>query len=208
MTKNELALKIIKSLKKEYPNATCALNYKNPLELLVATILSAQCTDVRVNKVTLNLFKKYKSAEDYAESSQTEFEKDIRSTGFFRNKAKNIRACCKDIIEKHKGRVPKTLEELIKLPGIGRKTANVILGNIFDTPGLVVDTHVKRLANRMGLTKLKDPVKIEFDLHHVIRKKEWTMFSHLLIWHGRKTCVARKPKCDQCCISDICPKLI
>jgi len=206
--KQTRALKIIKKLKKEFPHAKCALNYKNPLELLVATILSAQCTDERVNKVTLNLFKKYRSAEDYAESTQAELEKDIHSTGFFRNKAKNIRACCKDIIEKHKGKVPRTLEELVELPGIGRKTANVILGNVFDIPGIVVDTHVRRLSNRMGLTTLQDPVKIEFDLQKIIPQKEWTNFSHLLIWHGRKTCIARKPKCDVCCISDICPKII
>ena len=206
--KNERALKIIKRLKKEFPHAKCALNYKNPLELLVATILSAQCTDERVNKVTLNLFKKYKTVQDYAESSLRELEKDIHSTGFFRNKAKSIRECCKGMIEKHKGKVPRTMEELVKLPGIGRKTANVILGNVFDIPGIVVDTHVRRLSNRMGLTTLQDPVKIEFDLQKIIPQKEWTNFSHLLIWHGRKTCIARKPKCDVCCISDVCPKLI
>ena len=206
--KNERALKIIKYLKKEFPHAKCALNYKNPLELVVATILSAQCTDERVNKVTLNLFKKYKTVQDYAESSLRELEKDIHSTGFFRNKAKSIRECCKGMIEKHKGKVPRTMEELVKLPGIGRKTANVILGNVFDIPGIVVDTHVRRLSNRMGLTTLQDPVKIEFDLQKIIPQKEWTNFSHLLIWHGRKTCIARKPKCDVCCISDVCPKLI
>ena len=206
--KQTRALMIIKKLKKEFPHAKCALNYKNPLELVVATILSAQCTDERVNKVTLNLFKKYKTVQDYAESSLRELEKDIHSTGFFRNKAKSIPECCKGMIEKHKGKVPRTMEELVKLPGIGRKTANVILGNVFDIPGIVVDTHVRRLSNRMGLTTLQDPVKIEFDLQKIIPQKEWTNFSHLLIWHGRKTCIARKPKCDVCCISDICPKII
>ena len=202
------AKKIISLLKKEYPEAKCALGHQNPLELLIATILSAQCTDERVNIVTEKLFKKYKKAEDYARASQKELEKDIHSTGFYRNKAKNIRACTKDIVGKHKNKVPKTMEELVKLAGVGRKTANVILGNIYETPGLVVDTHVKRLSNRMGLTKQKDPVKIEFDLHTVIPQKEWTIYSHLLIWHGRKVCTARRAKCDECSINKYCPKII
>ncbi|MBI2608611.1 MAG: endonuclease III [Deltaproteobacteria bacterium] len=208
LNKNTRAKKIIQLLKKEYPEAKCALRHKNPLELLIATILSAQCTDERVNIVTEKLFKKYKKAEDYARVSQKELEEDIHSTGFYRNKAKNIRACTKDIVEKHKNKVPNTMEELVSLSGVGRKTANVILGNAYETPGLVVDTHVKRLSNRMGLTKQKDPVKIEFDLHKVIPQKDWTMYSHLLIWHGRKVCTARKAKCDECCINKHCPKII
>lgn len=208
MTLKERSLKIIQKLKKAYPDAECALNFKNPLELLIATILSAQCTDVRVNKVTKDLFEKYRTAKDYAGTSQKELEKDIRSTGFYRNKAKNIRACCKDIFEKYKGKVPNKMEELIELPGIGRKTANVVLGNVYDIPGIVVDTHVKRLSNRMGLTKLQDPVKIEFDLQKIIPEKEWTLFSHLLIHHGRQICTSRKAMCDKCAISDLCPKLI
>lgn len=202
------AKKIIQLLKKEYPEAKCALKHKNPLELLIATILSAQCTDERVNIVTEKLFKKYKKAEDYAHVSQKELEEDVHSTGFYRNKAKNIRACTEDIVEKYKNKVPNTMEELVKLAGVGRKTANVILGNAYGTPGLVVDTHVKRLSNRMGLTQEKDPVKIEFDLHKIIPQKEWTMYSHLLIWHGRKVCTARKAKCDECCLNKYCPKII
>ncbi|MBI2027017.1 MAG: endonuclease III [Deltaproteobacteria bacterium] len=206
--RKERAKEIVKILKKEYPDAQCSLHFSNPLELLIATILSAQCTDERVNKVTQNLFKKYKSAHDYSEASQTELEKDIHSTGFYKNKAKNIRSCCKDIAEKHQSKVPQTMEELTQLAGIGRKTANVILGNIFEIPGLVVDTHVKRLSHRMGLTKQSDPVKIEFDLHKIIPEKDWTNFSHLLIHHGRKICTARKAKCDICCVNKICPKII
>ena len=197
---------IIALLKKRYPDAGCALHFKNPLELLVATILSAQCTDERVNKVTVDLFKKYKTAEDYARVKQEVLEKDIKSTGFFRNKAKSIVNCCKKIVQAHGGKVPATLDELVALDGIGRKTANVILGNAFGVPGITVDTHVKRVSYRLGLTKNQDPVKIEFDLMKLVPQKEWTHFSHLVIFHGRYTCVARKPLCAECVVEKLCPK--
>ena len=198
-------LKIIQRLKIAYPEAKCALQHKNPLELLVATILSAQCTDKRVNLVTKDLFKKYRRAEDYAQAVPGEFEQDIRSTGFYRNKAKNIIGCCKSIVEIHGGKVPDTLEELVKLDGIGRKTANVVLGNAFNTPGLVVDTHVTRISRLLKITKEEDPVKIEFDLMPIVPKKEWTLFSHLLIHHGRACCIARRPNCPKCPAKEYCP---
>ncbi len=189
---------IIKVLSKEIPDARIALSFKNPLELLVATVLSAQCTDVKVNQVTEKLFQKYRSAKDYAEADPEEFEEEIRPTGFYRNKAKAIRKCCQELVARFGGEVPKTLEELVALPGVGRKTANVILGNAFGVPGIAVDTHVQRVSQRIGLTKNSDPVKIEFDLMEIVPKEEWTHFSNLLIWHGRRTCVARKPLCDRC----------
>ena len=198
---------IITLLKKRYPDARCVLNHKNPLELLVATILSAQCTDVRVNKVTKDLFKKYKQAEDYAGAKPEILENDIRSTGFYKNKARSIIKCCKVIFEKYKGKVPATMEELVALGGIGRKTANVILGNAFGIPGITVDTHVKRVAYRLALTKNQDPVKIEYDLIEMIPKKEWTQFSHLMIFHGRYTCGARKPMCAECVVESHCPQV-
>ena len=198
---------IITLLKKRYPDARCALNHKNPLELLVATILSAQCTDVRVNKVTKDLFKKYKQAEDYAGAKPEILENDIRSTGFYKNKARSIIKCCKVIFEKYKGKIPATMEELVALGGIGRKTANVILGNAFGIPGITVDTHVKRVAYRLALTKNQDPVKIEYDLMELMPQKEWTQFSHLIIFHGRNTCMARKPLCDKCVVRALCPKV-
>jgi endonuclease-3 len=198
---------IITLLKKRYPDAKCALNHKNPLELLVATILSAQCTDVRVNKVTKDLFKKYKQAEDYAGAKPEILENDIRSTGFYKNKARSIIKCCKVIFEKYKGKVPATMEELVELGGIGRKTANVILGNAFGIPGITVDTHVKRVAYRLALTKNQDPVKIEYDLMELVPKKEWTQFSHLMIFHGRYTCMARKPLCAECVLESHCPQV-
>ena len=198
---------VIARLKKRYPDAKCSLNYKNPLELLIATILSAQCTDERVNIVTKDLFKKYKTAKDYARARHAILEGDIRSTGFYKNKAKSIINCCKKISQNHEGSVPDTLEELVELDGIGRKTANVILGNAFNTPGITVDTHVKRIANRLGLTKNQDPVKIEYDLMELIPQKAWTHFSHLIIFHGRNTCMARKPLCGECVIEDYCPKV-
>jgi endonuclease-3 len=197
---------IIKLLKKRYPDAQCALHFKNPLELLVATILSAQCTDERVNKVTEDLFRKYRTAEDYARVKQEALEKDIRSTGFFKNKAKSIINCCKTIVAAHGGAVPKTLDELVALEGIGRKTANVILGNAFGVPGITVDTHEKRVSYRLGLTRQQDPVKIEYDLMKLVPQKEWTRFSHLLIFHGRYTCMARKPRCAECVVEKLCPK--
>lgn len=198
--------KIIPLFRKRYPDAKCALHFKNSLELLVATILSAQCTDERVNKVTKDLFKKYKTAEDYARVRREILEDDIRSTGFYKNKAKSIINCCKKIVEVHGGKVPETLEELVALDGIGRKTANVILGNAFGVPGITVDTHVKRVSYRLGLTVQQDPVKIEYDLMELVPRKEWTHFSHLIIFHGRYTCAARKPHCMECVVEKLCPK--
>jgi endonuclease-3 len=195
---------IIKILTKGIPDTTIALTFSSPLELLIATILSAQCTDVRVNEVTATLFKKYRSAKDYAQADLSELEQDIRPTGFYRNKAKSIQKCCQELLARFRGDVPKTLEEMVTLPGVGRKTANVILGNAFGIPGIVVDTHVRRVSQRIGFTKKDDPVKIEFDLMEVVPKEEWTHFSNLLIWHGRRTCVARKPLCDSCAIRKLC----
>ena len=200
--------KIFAILKKTYPDAKIALNHSNPLQLLVATILSAQCTDVRVNIVTKNLFKKYKGAADWAKADLKQIEKDIRSTGFYRNKAKNIKKSCQVILKEFNGRVPETMEELLTLAGVGRKTANVLLGNAFNTPGVVCDTHVIRLSRRLDLSENKDPVKLEFDLMEIVPKRKWggwTMFSHLLIFHGRNTCKARKPGCPYCTISKHCP---
>ena len=196
--------KILQILKSTYPDVKTALRYQNPLEMLIATILSAQCTDVRVNEVTKTVFKKLRTAKDYADIPLAELEEMIRPTGFFRNKAKSIKACCQGLVEKHGGKVPDSMEALIKLPGIGRKTANVILGSAFGIPGVVVDTHVKRLSQRIGLTKEKDPVKIEFELMALIPKKDWIDFSHELIWHGRRLCPARKPKCLQCPLRELC----
>jgi endonuclease-3 len=175
--------------------------------LLIATILSAQCTDVRVNIVTPALFARYPDAEAYATAEQGELEKAIQSTGFFRNKARNIIACCKKLVDEHGGEVPGRLEELVKLPGVGRKTANVILGNAFDTPGITVDTHVGRLSRRLGLTKHDDAVKVEHDLMALLPPAEWTMFSHRMIFHGRQVCFARKPNCPACSLAEICPKI-
>ncbi len=196
--------KILKILDQLYPDARCSLNFSNPLELLVATILSAQCTDDRVNEVTRKLFKKYRSAADYTSVSQEELEEDIRSTGFYKNKAKNLRKCCQELVEKFNGEVPPDLDKLVKLPGIGRKTANVVLGAAFGIPGIVVDTHVKRISQRLGLTREKDPVKIEFDLMKIIPKDRWTKFSHQLIYHGRAVCKSRKPLCDECALKEYC----
>ncbi|MCK4627670.1 MAG: endonuclease III [Sedimentisphaerales bacterium] len=198
------ARKIFSTLLKTYPDARIALNFNSPLELFVATVLSAQCTDVRVNIVTKDLFKKYRKAADYAEVSQKELEQNIKSTGFFRNKAKNIRAACADIIEKFDGNVPDNLDDLTSLAGIGHKTANVILGNVYGVPGIACDTHVIRLSRLMGLSGNTDPVKLEFALMELIPKKDWTMFSHLLIFHGRRVCVARRPDCDNCPVRSHC----
>ncbi len=195
---------IIKILSKEIPDSKIALKFSNPLELLIATILSAQCTDVKVNQVTADLFKKYRSAKDYAEADLTELEEDIRPTGFYRNKAKSLQKCSQELVARFGGKAPQTLEELVTLPGVGRKTANVVLGNAFGVPGIVVDTHVQRVSQRIGLTKNNDPVKIEFDLMEIVPKEEWTHFSNLLIWHGRKTCVAKKPLCEICPIRKLC----
>jgi len=198
--------KLIARLKKAFPDAGCALVHGDPLRLLVATILSAQCTDKRVNIVTKDLFKKYKTPRDYASARQRTLEKEIRSTGFFRNKAKNIRAAAAKIISDFDGKVPRTMAELLTLPGVARKTANCVLGNAFGlAEGVVVDTHVMRLSQRLGLTKHKEPVKIERDLMEIVPQKEWILFSHLLIFHGRATCSARKPNCESCTLSDLCP---
>lgn len=197
---------IIQKLKKEYPEASTALQHSDPLELLVATILSAQCTDVRVNMVTKDLFKKYRSAADYADANPEVFEQEIRSTGFFRNKTKSILGMAQALVANHDGNVPASMDELTALPGVGRKTANVVLGNAFHIDeGIVVDTHVERLANRLKLTTRSDPVKIEHDLMKIVPKKDWTIFSHLLILHGRQICPARKPKCEICPVNQLCP---
>lgn len=198
--------KIIKLLKKEYPNAKLALVFNNPLDLLVATILSAQCTDERTNKVTKNLFKKYKNIEDYTKADLKNFEQDIRTTGFYRNKAKNIITACRKIIKEFNGKVPQKMEELITLPGVGRKTANIILAFAFGKlEGIAVDTHVKRLSQRLGLSKNNNPDKIEQDLIKIIPQKYWRDFSCLLMEHGRKICLSRKPLCQKCILKNICP---
>lgn len=197
---------IARKLAQLYPDAHCALHYDNPLQLLVATILSAQCTDERVNRVTPPLFARYPDAHAFATAKLSELEKMIQSTGFFRNKAKNIIACCHKLVELHEGEVPRTMEELVPLPGIGRKTANVILGNAFDVPGIPVDTHVGRLSQRMGLSEYDDPVKIERDLMELIPRKQWTMFAHRMIFHGRQVCHSRKPQCEECKLAALCPR--
>ena len=198
---------IISKLKKTYPDAHCELNHSSPLELLIATILSAQCTDARVNKVTPALFARCHTARDFTEIPTSELESLIRTTGFFRAKAKSIRGCAAALLKDHRGEVPHTMEHLHKLPGVGRKTANVVLGNAFNlAEGIVVDTHVGRLSRRMGLTRQHDPVKVEKALVKIVPKADWTLFSHLLIWHGRRRCSARKPDCAHCEISDLCPK--
>jgi endonuclease-3 len=200
----ERVLKIIDILNREYPDARTALRFGNPLELLVATVLSAQCTDERVNKVTESLFEKYRSAGDYAEVELNELEEDIRPTGFFRNKAKAIKGLSRQLVDRFQGEIPGNLDDLVSLPGIGRKTANLILGEAFGIPGVVVDTHVKRLAKLIGLTQQSDPVKIEFDLMKVVPEPQWTLFSNLVILHGRAVCIARKPKHEGCAIVDLC----
>jgi endonuclease-3 len=197
---------ILPLLKKMYPAAKCSLDYKDPFQLIIATILSAQCTDERVNKVTPELFRKYSNPKALAAAEQGELEKDIQSTGFFRNKAKSLRGMAAGIVEKHAGAVPQSMDELTHLPGVGRKTANVVLGNAFGiNDGVVVDTHVARVSGRLALTKHTDPVKIEQDLIQVVPREEWTLFSHLLIFHGREICYARKPKCSMCPLLPHCP---
>ena len=190
-----------------YPDAHCELHHSNPLQLLIATILSAQCTDARVNQVTPALFARCQTAKDFTEIPVSELEDLVRTTGFFRSKAKSIRGCATGLVKDHGGEVPKTMEQLYKLPGVGRKTANVVLGNAFNlAEGVVVDTHVGRLSRRMGLTRHHDPVKVEQALVKIVPKADWTLFSHLLIWHGRRRCSARKPDCPQCEVSALCPK--
>jgi endonuclease-3 len=199
---------ITRRLKAAYPEAHCALNFKTPLQLLVATILSAQCTDVRVNIVTKDLFKRYPDAKAFASAKLPDLERAVQTTGFFRNKAKNIKACCSELVESYGGEVPQDLDALVKLAGVGRKTANVVLGTAFGIPsGVVVDTHVGRLSKRLGLTRHNDPVKIERDLMAVLPKRDWVDFSHLMIAHGRQVCVARKPRCQICPLADVCPRI-
>ncbi|MBA2713765.1 MAG: endonuclease III [Rubrobacteraceae bacterium] len=200
------APEVVARLKAEYPNARTELDWTNPLELLVATMLSAQTTDVQVNRVTQSLFAKYGKAEDYAGADPDELEEDIRPTGFYRNKARSLRGMASTLVEEHGGEVPRTMRELVALPGVGRKTANVVLGNAFGVDeGIVVDTHVRRVSGRLGLTQSQDPIKIEQDLMKVVPEEDWTDFSHLLILHGRRTCKARKPDCPNCVLNDICP---
>jgi endonuclease-3 len=213
MTKPEIylepkarALKIIELLEKEHPDAKVALHYKNPLELLVATILSAQATDEQINVITPKLFQKYKTAEDYANAELTELEQDIKSSGFYHNKAKNLKNSAKLLVEKYNSQVPKTMEELVELPGVARKTANIVLFNAYGvTAGVAVDTHVRRLAQRLGLTENSDQNKIEKDLMNIVPKDKWMRITDLLIFHGRRVCDARKPRCDVCVLNKICP---
>jgi len=198
---------LIEALRRTYPDAHCELHYSNPLELLVATILSAQCTDKRVNQVTVDLFRRFRTAADYATAPRAELEQAIRSTGFFRNKARSLQACCRALVERHGGEVPRSLEVLTALDGVGRKTANVVLGNAFGlNEGVVVDTHVARLAQRLDLTRHRDPLKIEQDLMRLVPREHWTQFSHWLIWHGRRRCTARKPDCAGCELTALCPR--
>ncbi|MGH8048065.1 MAG: endonuclease III [Chthoniobacterales bacterium] len=206
MTRSERAAELARRLPRIYPDAHCELNFSNPLELLVATILSAQCTDKRVNLVTPALFARCRSAADYAEIPQPELETLVRTTGFFRSKANSIRGAARQIVEKHAGEVPRTMPDLVALPGVGRKTANVVLGNAFSiAEGIVVDTHVGRLSRRLGLTRHTDPVKIEIDLKRLFSTDVWTDLSHWLIFHGRRRCFARKPDCPGCELRDMCP---
>lgn len=200
---------IIKLLKRAHPDARCALNHSNAFELLVATILSAQCTDERVNKVTADLFRKYRKPEDYLKVRDTELQQDVKTTGFFRNKTKSIQGACKVLIEEFGGEVPRTMAELLRVPGAARKTSNVVLGVAYGiAEGVVVDTHVSRLSQRLKLTRQKDPVKIEKDLIELVPKKDWIIFSHLLIFHGRRVCKARRPLCEECAVEKLCPSSI
>ncbi len=201
----ERVRKIFPILRTAYPGARIALKHANPLELLISTILSAQCTDVRVNMVTKTLFKKYTSAKGWADADIKQIESDIKSTGFFRNKAANIKAACTKVVEEFDGKIPGTMDELLTLPGVGRKTANCVLGNAFGIPGVVCDTHVIRLSRRLGLSPNSDPVKLEFDLAEIVPRKNWLLFSDLLIFHGRNICKARKPDCVNCPIAKYCP---
>lgn len=202
------AAKVVRRLRRDYPVAECALNFDSPLQLLVATILSAQCTDERVNIVTADLFKKYPTAEKLAQAPVKQIEKCVQSAGFYRNKAKNIKACCTAIMDDHDGEVPKNLDDLVKLAGVGRKTANVVLGTAFGIPsGVVVDTHVGRISRRLGMTEETDPVKAERALMAQLPKKEWIQYSHRMIHHGRAVCKARRPACEECKMTDICPRI-
>ncbi len=206
--KKERALDIIEVFKKEYNDADCTLDYEDAFQLLIATQLAAQCTDQRVNMVTPHLFKRYKSVKDFAEANEEELTRLIRTTGFYRNKTKNIIACAKKLLSDFDGQVPNKIEELLALPGVGRKTANLVLGDIFKIPGIVVDTHAKRLSKRMGFTLNEDPYKVEMDLIKIIPKEYQSLFCHQLVFHGRKYCDARKPKCSECPINKLCPQKI
>jgi endonuclease-3 len=199
---------MIELLSNEYPDAHCMLDFSTAFELLIATILAAQCTDVMVNRVTETLFKTYPSPQSFIDAASQEIEEAIYQTGFFRNKTKSIKKCCQTLVEKHAGEVPSTMEELVALGGVGRKTANCVLGNAFGVPGIVVDTHVRRLANRMGYTVESNPDKIEMDLADIVPQEEWTLFSHLLADHGRSYCDARNPRCDECPVEHLCPKIL
>lgn len=199
---------VIAALQRAYPGAHCELNYSSPLELLIATILSAQCTDKRVNLVTAELFQRYRTARDFAEAPPADLEQAVRSTGFYRNKARNIQACCRKLVERHGGEVPCTMAELTSLDGAGRKTANVVLGNAFGiNVGVVVDTHVARLSQRLGLTRQTTPERIEQELMKLVPREQWALFSHWLIWHGRRRCAARKPDCAGCELRTLCPRV-
>jgi endonuclease-3 len=198
--------RIVRRLAQAYPDAHCALTFRNPLELLVATILSAQCTDSRVNRLTPALFARYPDAAAFAAAGRKELERLIKPTGFFRNKARNVMRCCQQLVERHGGQVPQTMKELVRLTGIGRKTANVILGNAFATPGIPVDTHVGRLSRRLGLSEHTNPVKVERDLMGLVPKKHWSMFAHRMIFHGRQVCRARRPRCEACPLAGLCPR--
>ena len=207
MKKADTAAQVLDILKKEYPDARVTLNFQNPLQLLIATILAAQCTDERVNLVTKNLFKKYRTAADFARADLHTLEEEIRSTGFFHNKAKNIIRCCQDIVKKFNGEVPRRLDDLTSLAGVGRKTANIILGNAFGQQAIAVDTHVKRVTHRLGWAKSDDPDKIEFELMKVIPEERWTLACHQLVFHGRNVCMAKKPQCSLCHVAGLCPKV-
>ncbi len=202
------AVRVANALARLYPDAECSLDYASPLELLIATILSAQCTDARVNIVTKDLFRRYRTAADYAAAPLKELEKAVQTTGFFRNKAKNIQGCCRRLVERHGSEVPDNLQALVELPGVGRKTANVVLGVAFQqASGVVVDTHVTRLSRRLGLTRANDAVKIERDLIALLPRKHWIALSHRMIQHGRGVCPARKPKCEVCSLNKLCPRI-
>lgn len=204
MNKKEKIIGIITAFDKLYPEAQCSIEYNSPLQLLISTQLSAQCTDTRVNLVAKSLYSKYNIAEDFAKADAKELEEDIRSTGFYRNKTKNIIACCKILVDKYNGKIPDTMDELLELPGVGRKTANLVLYEVYGIQGIVVDTHAKRLSNRIGLTKNDDPEKIEYDLQRIVPKSRWSDFCHQLVYHGRKVCKARKPDCGNCEIMLFC----
>jgi endonuclease-3 len=207
MKKMEAAVKVLNILQKEYPDARVTLDFQSPLQLLIATILAAQCTDERVNLVTKDLFKKYRTAADFARADLPALEEEIRPTGFFHNKSKSIIKCCQDIVKKFQGEVPRTMGDLTSLAGVGRKTANIILGNAYGQQAIAVDTHVKRVTHRLGWAKSGDPDKIEFELMDVIPQNRWTMAGHQLVFHGRNICVARKPKCSICPVTKLCPKV-